>query len=110
VGTPATSQCSNSSPQALQFGVVGLSQIATPLSSILPVAAPNCNLLANADSVTLLPVANGVARQQIQIPTNPTLVGLTYTQQVLRLDISPSTGAATSFAGSNGLSLKIGSY
>lgn len=110
VGTPATSQCSNSSPQALQFGVVGLSQIATPLSSILPVAAPNCNLLANADSVTLLPVANGVARQQIQIPTNPTLVGLTYVQQVLRLDISASTGAATSFAGSNGLSLKIGSY
>lgn len=109
VGVPAISDCQGASAQALQIGVLGFAPISVPLSSILPVGLPGCALLASPDVLTLLPVANGVARQQLAIPALPTLVGASYRQQVLRLDVAP-TGGFASLAGSNGLLLTIGAY
>lgn len=81
-----------------------------PLPGILPAGLPGCDLRVTPDVVSLLPVSNGVARQQLTIPAQPALIGQTYNQQVLRLDVSNSNGAITFFAGSNGLTLTIGAY
>ena len=110
VGVPAISECQAASAQALQLGVLGFAQLNVPLASILPAGVAGCELLTSPDVVSLLPVANGVARQQFAIPALPALVGQSYLQQVLRLDVSPTTGNFTSLAGSNGLSLTIGAY
>jgi hypothetical protein len=110
VGVPAISECQAASAQALQLGVLGFAQLNVPLASILPAGVAGCELLTSPDVVSLLPVANGVARHQFAIPALPALVGQSYLQQVLRLDVSPTTGNFTSLAGSNGLSLTIGAY
>jgi|694.fasta_scaffold103603_2 hypothetical protein len=109
VGVPAISECQAASAQALQIGVLGFAPISVPLSSILPAGLPGCALLASPDVLAVLPVANGVARQQLAIPALPTLVGASYRQQVLRLDVA-ATGGFASLAGSNGLLLTIGAY
>ena len=110
VGVPAISECQAASAQALQLGVLGFTQLNVPLASILPAGVAGCQLLTSPDVVSLLPVSNGIARQQLAIPALPSLVGQSYLQQVLRLDVSPTTGGFASFAGSNGLSLTIGAY
>jgi hypothetical protein len=107
---PAISECQAASAQALQLGVLGFTQLNVPLASILPAGVAGCQLLTSPDVVSLLPVSNGIARQQLAIPALPSLVGQSYLQQVLRLDVSPTTGGFASFAGSNGLSLTIGAY
>ena len=89
--------------------MLGFAPISVPLSSILPAGLPGCALLASPDVLAVLPVANGVARQQLAIPALPTLVGASYRQQVLRLDVA-ATGGFASLAGSNGLLLTIGAY
>ena len=109
VGVPAISVCQGASVQALQFGVLGLIPTSVPLSSILPAGLPGCLLLTSPDVLTLLPVTNGIARQQLAIPVSPGLVGRSYLQQVLRIDLS-AAGDFTSLVGSNGLSLTIGAY
>ena len=110
VGVPAISECQAASAQALQLGVLGFTQLNVPLASILPAGVAGCQLLTSPDVVSLLPVSNGIARQQLAIPALPSLVGQSYLQQVLRLDVSPTTGGFAIFAGSNGLSLTIGAY
>ncbi|MFN9307491.1 MAG: hypothetical protein ACK6DT_15700 [Planctomycetota bacterium] len=110
IGAPTISACQGASAQALQLGVLGLAPIAVPLPGILPAGLPGCDLRVTPDVVSLLPVSNGVARQQLTIPAQPALIGQTYNQQVLRLDVSNSNGAITFFAGSNGLTLTIGAY
>lgn len=110
VGVPAISECQAASAQALQLGVLGFATLNVPLSTILPAGVAGCELLASPDVVSLLPVSNGVAQQRLAIPALPALVGQSYLQQVLRLDVSPTTGGFASFAGSNGLSLTIGAY
>jgi hypothetical protein len=109
LGVPAISVCQGASTQALQIGVLGLVPTSVPLSSILPAGLPGCLLLASPDVLTLLPVTNGIARQQLAIPFSPGLIGLSYLQQVLRIDLS-AAGDFSSIVGSNGLSLTIGAY
>ena len=57
-----------------------------------------------------LAVVNGVGRQSLAIPALATLVGQTYVQQVVRLDLTAGSGVFASVAGSNGLALTIGAY
>jgi len=109
-GTTAIATCQGLSNQALQFTVFGLTPIATPLSSLLPTGLAGCDLLASPDVLVPLAVSNGVGRQSLAIPAVFALVGQTYVQQVVRLDIAAGSGVFASVAGSNGLALTIGAY
>ncbi|MFO0279300.1 MAG: hypothetical protein ACK533_18705, partial [Planctomycetota bacterium] len=109
-GTTAIATCQGLSSQALQFTVFGFTPIATPLSSLLPAGVAGCDLLASPDVLVPLAVGNGVGRQSLAIPALATLVGQTYVQQVVRLDLTAGSGVFASVAGSNGLALTIGAY
>lgn len=109
-GTTAIATCQGLSSQALQFTVFGFTPIATPLSSLLPAGVAGCDLLASPDVLVPLAVGNGVGRQSLAIPALATLVGQTYVQQVVRLDLTAGGGVFASVAGSNGLALTIGAY
>lgn len=108
IGTTAIASCQGLSDQALQLTVFGFAPIATPLASLLPAGVAGCDLLASPDVLVPLAVANGIGRQTLAIPALASLVGQTYVQQVVRLDVA--AGAFTSLAGSNGLALTIGAY
>jgi hypothetical protein len=110
IGTTAIASCQGLSDQALQLTVFGFAPIATPLASLLPAGVAGCNLLASPDVLVPLAVVNGVGRQSLAIPALATLVGQTYVQQVVRLDLTAGSGVFASVAGSNGLALTIGAY
>ncbi|MCA8948057.1 MAG: hypothetical protein KDE27_01060 [Planctomycetes bacterium] len=94
---------------SLAVAVRGLSQVATPLSSILPQGVPGCLLLASADLTDLFVPAGGIVDTSFPIPLDPNLVGQMLKYQVLSLELDPGNNI-TAVTSSNGLDLTIGAF
>ena len=109
VGNVAETRCAGASPTALQIGVLGFGPVSVPFNAILPQGAPGCDLLVVPDQDRWLSVANGSATWLLPIPAQQALLGVTYWQQVVRLDAS-ANGLLQSVRGSNGLQSTIGRY
>lgn len=109
LGAVAQTRCTAASASALQVGVLGFGPLSIPLSSLLAEGVPGCELLVVPDRDRWLTVANGQAEWMLPIPAQQVLLGVSYWQQVFRLDAGAG-GALQSVAASNGLRLTIGRY
>ena len=106
VGGLTASSCSSFAVNGAALAVAGLSPSSLPLSVVDPSAGANCALLANPDVLELLPTVGGVARWQMGIPANPSLVGVVIYHQMVEAALG-SQGLLGLYA-SNGLQLTIG--
>lgn len=97
-GVPAGSIC---------LGVIGLQQIAIPISALLPEGQPGCTLLSSLEALLPLTSGPGTAHSVFALADDPSLIGVPFFQQTLPLGFD-SFGAVTSIRSSNALSLVIG--
>jgi hypothetical protein len=96
------------SAAGIGIGVFGFTQPGIALSLLHPTGGAGCTLWVSQDLLTLLLPQGGTVTDELVIPANPALVGMTVLHQVLQLEFSGANLARIS--GSNGRSLTIGSY
>jgi hypothetical protein len=89
------------------FGVIGFTQQALPLGSLLPQGQPGCSLLTSTEIVLLLATTGSVARAEFALPNSAILIGTTFRQQTLPLELLQS-GALAAVRSSNALAATIG--
>lgn len=95
-------------PGSLCFRVLGFAQRSIPLPSLLPQGQPGCTLLVSANNSELrLPDGAGAVRTALALPRNMSLVGLSFVQQTVAIELDAS-GALTAVRSSNGLAATIG--
>jgi hypothetical protein len=88
---------------------LGSTQVSVALAPLLPQSGSGCLLLASPDILDLvLPVA-GVTEPVVSIPGSPALVGASFHQQVLALQLDPSL-SLLSVSSSNGLTATVGFF
>jgi hypothetical protein len=92
---------------SLCFAVIGLTQSAIPLNTLHPQGQPGCTLLTSPDLTILVPQTGGVARSAFALPPASSLLGVTFFQQTIPLELDLA-GAIAAVRGSNALSLVIG--
>ena len=98
-GVPAT---------ALAIHLIGFSQVSVPLSVVLPTALPGCTILMAPAWIDTLSGSNGTAVARVTVPNDVTLVGQSFFDQAVVLEMAGGTiQAATS---SNALRLTIGVF
>ena len=108
LGATFGSSCSGFAANGVGVAVVGFTPVSLPLSQVLPIGLPNCDLLASPDVlVTSLPVA-GACNLQFLLPNSAALVGAQLHHQFLQLEFQ--VAGLVSVSGSNGLVLTIGSF
>jgi hypothetical protein len=108
LGATCRTQCTGFAATSIGLGVLGFSATSVPLAAILPVGLPGCDLLASPDVLaTLLPVA-GKVDFAVAIPIAPALVGGTFHEQVVQIELNALQ--ITGLVGSNALTLTIGQY
>ena len=93
----------------LALGVLGLSTISVPLSSILPQGVAGCTLFVNPDLLDLLVLAGGSAQAQFAIPNTVVLAGQTVHQQVVPVELD-LLGNIIALTSTNRLTLTIGTF
>ncbi|MFO1076789.1 MAG: hypothetical protein U1E73_03585 [Planctomycetota bacterium] len=108
-GSTFRSTASGFAPGALGVSVLGFTPNNLPLSLVLPVALPNCNLLAATDAVLLTIPQAGTSHYQLTLPDTPVFTGVPLSHQFVQLAISTS-GVITSLSSSNALTLVLGLY
>ncbi|MFO1076790.1 MAG: hypothetical protein U1E73_03590 [Planctomycetota bacterium] len=107
LGTTFRSTAAGFAPQALAVSVLGFTPNNLPLSLVLPVGLPNCNLLASSDAVLLTLPQAGTSHYQFAVPESPVFAGVPLSHQFVQLALSTS-GAITSLSSSNALTLVLG--
>ncbi len=100
-------RASGLSPAAVGLDVIGLAPASLPLATVLP-AGPSCFLYTTADLLGLLLPTGGEVTTQLAIPDSAALVGATFHQQVLALELG-GTGLEEVSA-SNALLLTAGVF
>lgn len=108
VGAPFVSEVAGLAANGLGVGVLGFAAPAVPLSVVTPLGLPGCDLETTADVLSLLVPVAGRAVITLAIPNTPAVVGLTFREQVVAIELSAT--AITAFTSSNALAALIGSY
>lgn len=109
VGAPFATRATGMPAQGLGVAVFGFAAASTPLSTVTPLAVAGCELLASPDVLLSFVPTAGAAELSLPIANLPALVGQTFHEQVVAIELSPSS-AITSFTSSNALAATIGSY
>jgi trimeric autotransporter adhesin len=109
LGTTFQSRASGMPANGLGIAVLGLSPLAVPLASVLPVAAPGCTLLVSAEVLAAVVPVAGFADIALALPTTPSLVSGVIRQQVVPLELAPG-GSLIAATATNGLQLTLGVY
>lgn len=86
----------------------GFQTALTPLSALLPVAAPNCFVWQSLDALELGLPSGGALDFEFPVPNQAALIGLAVYLQVASLEFQGST--ITAAAASNRLTLTIGDF
>ncbi|MEZ6037402.1 MAG: hypothetical protein R3F29_07975 [Planctomycetota bacterium] len=86
--------------------VIGFGGASVPLSAILPIGVPSCDLLATPDLIGIQ-LTTGAAQMAVSIPEQVALVGVTLLCQVLSLAYDAAVDL-TELTGTNALTLTIG--
>ncbi len=92
---------------SLCLGLIGLTPLSIPLDTLLAEGQPGCSLLTALDIMTLLLPAAGVAQSELALAADPSLLGVTFYQQTLPLELDV-TGAITAIRGANAIAATIG--
>ncbi|MFO1076788.1 MAG: hypothetical protein U1E73_03580 [Planctomycetota bacterium] len=109
MGSTFRSTATGFAAQALAVSVLGFTPNNLPLSAVLPVGLPNCDLLASSDAVLLTIPQAGTSHYRLTLPETPVFVGVPLSHQFVQLALSP-TGAITSLSSSNALTLVLGMF
>ncbi len=96
-------------PNSLCLGVIGFTQVAIPLASLLAEGQPGCTLLTAPDLSFVLQSGPGTAHSSFALANTSSLLGGTFFQQTIPLEFDLS-GALVAVRGSNALSLVIGTF
>lgn len=107
VGATFRARATGYAATAFGAAVIGFGTVNVPLSIVDPAALPGCELLVSPDVVLLAVPTAGQTTQDLALPNTPTLVGATFSHQVVQFD-APGT-PAWSLSSSNGLTLVVGS-
>ena len=86
--------------------LIGGAPLSLPLSAALPMAAPGCTLLASPDLQRTY-VAEGTLELVAPLPNSPALVGATFVQQIVSLQLGAG-GAVVAASSSNALTATVG--
>ncbi len=93
---------------ALALVGFGFQTAVTPLSTLLPAAAPGCFLWQSLDGLQLALPSGGALDLELPVPNHAALIGLALHLQVASLELQGST--ITAAAASNRLTLTIGDF
>jgi len=108
VGSTFRTTTSGVASGSLCIGLIGLTQLAIPLPTLLPEGQPGCSLLTSLDILLLLTNGPGnTASSAFAFTNDPALIGVPFFQQTLPFEFDLS-GAVTAVRGSDALSLVIG--
>ena len=91
------------------LGVIGFTQLAIPLASLLAEGQVGCSLLAAPDISFVLQNGTGTAHSSFALANTPALLGMTFFQQTIPLEFG-GAGALNAVRGSNALAATIGSF
>lgn len=94
---------------AFVLSVTGFSTTSLPLAAILPQGGAGCVLLASPDVVDVLLPTGGIATAQLVLPNTLALVGQTFHQQMLPLEVDAQFNF-TALTSTNALSATIGAF
>lgn len=89
--------------------VIGAAMLQQSLPALLPQSLSGCSLLATADILDLVVPVAGIAEPSVRLPSAPALVGATFYQQVLAVQINTSFQVLT-VSSSNALAATIGFF
>jgi hypothetical protein len=107
IGTMFRARSTTIPSLALVVVATGLTQISVPLSSLLPLSPPTCNLLVTPDLYELAVATAGTIDTQLAIPDIVALAGLQLYQQLVLLEVDPNLLFLENTS-SNALTLTIG--
>ena len=91
----------------LALAIVGFAPTSIPLAAILPQGVVGCSQLATLDLLDVLVPSAGRATATLAIPNSSALVGRTFHQQVVPLDLD-ALGNLVAVTATNALALTIG--
>ena len=94
---------------AFVLAATGFSTLSLPLPPLLPQGQPGCSLLVSPDVVDVLLPQAGISTSQLALPTTPALVGQTFHQQMLPLEVDLALNI-TALTSTNALAMTIGSF
>src|SRR5262249_19399213 len=107
IGATITTTATGMPTTGLAAGVLGVSTLSIPLSSIFRQGAPGCSLFVDARQVDLHVPSSGRIATSFAVPNSVVLANQTLYQQVLAIDLGP-LGAIAALTSTNALSLTIG--
>lgn len=107
LGTSFRTTTTGVAANSVCFGAIGFTQQALPLGSLLPQGQPGCSLLTSTEIVLLLATTGSVARAEFALPNSTILIGTTFRQQTLPLELD-QFGALAAVRSSNALAATIG--
>lgn len=109
VGETLESEATGMPASGVAIGIRGFGTVATPLSSLLPLGVPGCDLVVTDDILELhVPVA-GVVRTALPIPHDASLAGLVLHEQVVAFAAN-TAGVFIALTSTNRLSHLLGAF
>lgn len=109
LGESIASTASGLPANGLAVNLYGFATAAVPLSSLLSLGTPGCDLLCSGEVAQLTTISSGTASLEIGLPHDPGLAGFVVYNQVLTLSADPA-GAWVGFAATNGLAFTLGAF
>lgn len=109
IGSTYSAQAEGMPALSLALSVFGFSQVFLPLTTILPMAGANCNLLVTPDYIELRPTSNGSARTELVLPNASALIGSVVHHQVAALSVDAQFNL-TELTSTNGLTVTVGAF
>ena len=107
IGSVMRSTTTGVQPGSIALAIWGWTQISIPLSSVLPIGQPGCNLLASPDFLIVTTAAGNSVASQLAVPNSPSLIGGIINHQVALVEVG-APGAFTKFTSSNAVAFTIG--
>lgn len=109
LGATFTAATINTTWLGLPIGVLGLSQLATPMPAVLPQGVPGCTLYVSPDLLTFFTMGTTSVFSGYAIPNANALAGAQFFHQLVMLE-TPTGSAITAITSSNALALTIGQW
>lgn len=109
IGTNYRALAAGMPPLVIATTVLGASQIAVPLQTAFPVAAPNCTVFASPDILDSQLVVGGSQEVGFAIPLTPAFVGANWFFQLIALELD-ANGAVVGATSSNAFRLTVGAF
>lgn len=94
---------------AVAISAVGSASTNVPLASLVPQSLAGCSLLTSSDVLDLVVPTGGVADVSVAVPAAASLVGMTFYQQVVAIELDANLNILT-VSSSNGLAATIGFF